>query len=63
MIACLLLVLTVSHSYAQTQLGRIDSILLPVSGPHYQPEYTFDAPVSLNAWQSVKPGLHFALGS
>src|SRR5690348_18487661 len=43
--------------------GEVDSTLLPVTGPHYQPEYDFDRPVDKNSWLNVKPGLHVGIGS
>ena len=47
--------------YAQP--GRIDSFLIVQPAFHYQPEYTFDRPVDMPAWQKQKPGLHVAFGS
>ncbi len=52
-----------SLPFAQTYKGQIDSTLLPVSGPHYQPEYAFDAPVDAGAWTKEKSGLNVAFGS
>jgi len=49
--------------YGQVHEGRIDSMLLPVTGPHYQPEYTFDTSVNPAAWLNQKAGLHAAFGS
>lgn len=43
--------------------GQIDSTLIPLAGPHYQPEYDFDRPVDENSWLTEKPGLHAAFGS
>lgn len=49
--------------YGQVYNGRVDSVLLPVTGPHYQPEYTFDTPVNAAAWLKQKGGLHAAFAS
>src|SRR4051794_16318340 len=43
--------------------GQIDSTLLPVSGPHYQPEYDLDSPVDANSWLNEKRGLNVGFGS
>lgn len=48
---------------AQKQYGRIDSTMLPATGPHYLPEYNFDVAVDAAAWQSQPKGLQISFGS
>ena len=43
--------------------GQVDSTLIPLSGPHYQPEYDFDRPTDANSWLNEKKGLNVAFGS
>jgi hypothetical protein len=63
-IACLFInFVFISLAFTQSHKGEVDSMLLPVSGPHYQPEYTFDVTVDANAWTREKSGLHVAFGS
>jgi hypothetical protein len=52
----------VTGAFAQHK-AAIASGQLPVLGPHYQPEYTFDKPVDDAAWASEKAGLHSAFGT
>ena len=53
----------ISLAFTQGYKGEVDVTLLPVSGAHYQPEYTFDAPVDAGKWANQKPGIHVAFGS
>src|SRR5947199_9861872 len=56
--------LIINISLAQSYKGKVDSILLPETGPaHYQPEYDIDVPVDANAWTKEKAGMHAAFGS
>src|SRR5690349_900805 len=48
---------------AQKQYGRIDSKMLPATGPHHLPEYNFDVAVDAAAWQSQPKGLNISFGS
>src|SRR5678816_1781369 len=43
--------------------GEIDSSFLPISGPHYHPEYDFDKPVDENSWLNERSGMHVGFGS
>lgn len=43
--------------------GQVDSTLVPLTGPHYQPEYDFDRPVDANSWLNEKQGLNVGFGS
>ena len=43
--------------------GQVDSTLIPLTGPHYQPEYDFDRPTDANSWLNEKQGLNAAFGS
>ena len=43
--------------------GQVDSSLLPLTGPHYQPEYDFDRPIDENSWLNEKRGLNVGFGS
>lgn len=45
------------------QPGQIDSSLIARPLFHFQPEYTFDSPVDIAAWQNQKPGLHVSFAS
>jgi hypothetical protein len=47
----------------QKQYGRIDSSLLPATGPHHLPEYDFDLTVDAAAWQKQPKGLNSSFGS
>ena len=61
--AIILLQCFLTPVFAQLQLGRIDSLLLPTLKMHYQEEFTFDSPADPARWQNEKPGLHAAFGS
>src|ERR1041385_5471421 len=61
---CLLSIVLFLRTVVFTQgKGQIDSALIPLTGPHYQPEYDFDRPVDANSWLNEKHGLHAAFGS
>src|SRR5947207_4513082 len=46
----------------QVHQGQIDSALMPVLGPHYQSEYTFDKCTNPAGW-NLQKGLHAGFGS
>lgn len=42
--------------------GRVERSLMPVLGPHFEPEHTFDKPVNIKAWQNQQ-GMQVSFGS
>jgi Glycoside hydrolase 123, catalytic domain/Glycoside hydrolase 123 N-terminal domain len=48
---------------AQTDKGGVDFSKVPVTGPHYQEEYTFDTTVNIAAWKTQEKGLHVSFAS
>ena len=47
----------------QLQRGQIDPSKVPVTQPHFQPEYAFDAPADPLRWATQQTGLNAAFGS
>ena len=62
LIVCLLnLILAVA--YGQLYKGQVDFSKIPVPGPHYQEEYTFDTTLNMALWKAQKKGLHVSFVS
>src|SRR6476661_5468232 len=48
---------------AQPYRGQIDSGKVPAPQPHYQQEYTFDAPVDAAAWTRQPAGMQVSFAT
>ena len=62
LIVCLLN-LIITLAYGQVYKGQVDFSKIPVPGPHYQEEYTFDTTLNLAAWKAQKKGLNISFVS
>src|SRR5437773_5805826 len=62
LIVCLLN-LILAFAYGQLYKGQVDLSKIPVPGPHYQEEYTFDTTMNIAAWKAQKKGLHVSFVS
>jgi len=62
LIVCLLNLIIV-FAYGQLYKGQVDFSKIPVPGPHYQEEYTFDTTLNMAAWKTQKKGLHVSFVS
>lgn len=58
-----LLHLTAILAFGQTSPGQIDPRHTPGLGPHFDPEFAFDAPADAERWTRETSGLHAAFGS
>ena len=58
-----LLWLFCTGTQAQVYKGQVDFSKIPVPGPHYQEEYTFDSTVNVAAWNALKKGMHVSFAS
>lgn len=48
---------------AQQRRGQMDIATVPSPKPHYQPEYTFDAPVNAAAWNNQPSGMQVSFAT
>ena len=66
MTRCSILLLSLffqTTAFAQRRPGEVDTSLLPSQYAHYIQEYTFDTPVSPQAWTQQSRGLHVSFVS
>lgn len=52
-----------SAAYCQPFKGQFSQSKAPTLSPHFQDEYTFDAPLDPARWTSEKGGMHVSFGS
>jgi hypothetical protein len=58
-----LLGLIITLACGQVYKGQVDFSKIPVPGPHYQQEYTYDSTLNLAAWNAQKKGLQVSFTS
>ena len=49
--------------FSQSYKGQVDFTKIPVTGFHYQEEYTYDTAINIAAWDIQEKGLHVSFAS